>query len=131
MLATHFKKVKIRFSSVSNNTLFKCLGIEETSCCSFVNQMLLAASCCLFFLPINPMFSIGDRSELQTGQFFTLTLLQQSRAVYSAQNGLWHCLTQINKAFPDSKTTSRTVPLLFSLVRAARVNSSMNLKFDT
>lgn len=92
------------------------------------------ASCCFllsFFLPINPMFSIGDRSKLQTGQFFTLTLLQQSRAVYSAQNGLWHCLTQINKAFPDSKTTSRTVPLLFSLVRAARVNSSMNLKFDT
>ncbi len=54
-----------------------------------------------FRLMMHQMFSIGERSGLQAGQFSTQTLLLRSHAVVIAAVCGLHCPAKIHKAFPE------------------------------
>ncbi len=59
------------------------------------------SSLAYFRLMMRQMFSIGERSGLQAGQFSTQTLLLRSHAVVAAAIYSLHCPAEIHKDFPE------------------------------
>ncbi len=62
------------------------VGIWSYSCLIYVSSCWRVCGClwCIFRLMMHQMFSIGERSGLQAGQFSTRTLLLRSHAVVIA-----------------------------------------------
>lgn len=65
-------------------------------------QLFNSSSSLMLLTFIVSQFSMGDNSELQASYLSIWTLsLRSHAAVMPYVHGVWHCLAEISKAFPD------------------------------
>ena len=83
-------------------TLNRRLGTEETSFSSSEIGMVLGLLCRTFLFMMRQMFSIGERSGLQTGHFSTrIPFSYAAMMLWLMENVVWHYLVEKCRVVPE------------------------------